>query len=77
MNRPRRLRTELVQSPLETYLREINETALLTADQEKSLARQIASRSQAPTMACDQPVSSCADASGTQDASRPAMKSVC
>jgi RNA polymerase primary sigma factor len=42
MNRPRRLRTELVQSPLETYLREINETALLTADQEKSLARQIA-----------------------------------
>jgi RNA polymerase primary sigma factor len=41
MNRPRRLRTELVQSPLETYLREINETALLTADQEKSLARQI------------------------------------
>src|SRR6187397_1929934 len=42
MNRPRRLRSELVQSPLETYLREINETALLTADQEKSLARQIA-----------------------------------
>jgi RNA polymerase primary sigma factor len=42
MNRPRRLRAELVQSPLETYLREINETALLTADQEKSLARQIA-----------------------------------
>jgi RNA polymerase primary sigma factor len=42
MNRPRRLRTELVQSPLETYLREINETALLTADEEKSLARKIA-----------------------------------
>jgi len=42
MNRPRRLRSELVQSPLETYLREINETALLTADQEKALARQIA-----------------------------------
>jgi RNA polymerase primary sigma factor len=41
MNRPRRLRSELVQSPLETYLREINETALLTADQEKSLAREI------------------------------------
>jgi RNA polymerase primary sigma factor len=41
MNRPRRLRTELVQSPLETYLREINETALLTADEEKSLARKI------------------------------------
>jgi RNA polymerase primary sigma factor len=42
MNRPRRLRSELVQSPLETYLREINETALLTADEEKSLARKIA-----------------------------------
>src|SRR5919197_2800112 len=42
MNRPRRLRTELVQSPLETYLREINETALLTADEEKSMARKIA-----------------------------------
>jgi RNA polymerase primary sigma factor len=42
MNRPRRLRTDLVQSPLETYLREINETALLTADEEKSLARRIA-----------------------------------
>lgn len=41
MNRPRRLRSELVQSPLETYLREINETALLTADQEKDLARKI------------------------------------
>src|SRR5476651_1302507 len=42
MTRPRRLRNELVQSPLETYLREINETALLTADEEKSLARLIA-----------------------------------
>jgi len=31
-----------LQSPLETYLREINETALLTADEEKQLARQIA-----------------------------------
>jgi RNA polymerase primary sigma factor len=42
MNRPpRRLRTELVQSPLETYLREINETSLLTADEEKTLARRI------------------------------------
>ena len=42
MNRPpRRLRTDLVQSPLETYLREINETALLTADEEKTLARRI------------------------------------
>lgn len=30
------------QSPLETYLREINETALLTADDEKMLARRIA-----------------------------------
>jgi RNA polymerase primary sigma factor len=31
----------VVQSPLETYLREINETALLTADEEKFLARAI------------------------------------
>ncbi|MEZ6064381.1 MAG: RNA polymerase sigma factor RpoD/SigA [Planctomycetaceae bacterium] len=31
-----------VQSPLETYLREINETALLTAEDEKNLARRIA-----------------------------------
>jgi RNA polymerase primary sigma factor len=31
-----------VQTPLETYLREINETALLTADDEKDLARRIA-----------------------------------
>src|SRR5476651_1078478 len=41
MTRPRRLRNELVQSPLETYLREINETALLTADGEKELANRI------------------------------------
>ena len=31
MTRPRRLRTESVQSPLETYLREINETPLTPA----------------------------------------------
>ncbi|MFC1757284.1 RNA polymerase sigma factor RpoD/SigA [Planctomycetota bacterium] len=31
-----------VQTPLETYLREINETALLTAQEEKELAGQIA-----------------------------------
>jgi RNA polymerase primary sigma factor len=42
MTRPRRLRNDLVQSPLETYLREINETALLTADEEKELAYKIA-----------------------------------
>ena len=41
MSRLQRSRPELVQSPLETYLREINETSLLTADQEKSLARLI------------------------------------
>jgi len=41
MARPRRPRTESVQSPLETYLREINETALLNADQEKQLAYRI------------------------------------
>src|SRR2546428_9947785 len=39
--RSRRLRSESVQSPLETYPREINETALLTADQEKQLAYRI------------------------------------
>ena len=41
MTRPRRLRSESVQSPLETYLREINETPLLTADEEKELAYRI------------------------------------
>jgi RNA polymerase primary sigma factor len=41
MTRLRRYRPDVVQSPLETYLREINETALLTADQEKELARKI------------------------------------
>jgi RNA polymerase primary sigma factor len=41
MSRLRRYRPDVVQSPLETYLREINETALLTADQEKDLARRI------------------------------------
>src|SRR5712692_225473 len=41
MTRPRRLRSDAVQSPLETYLREINETPLLTADQEKELALRI------------------------------------
>ena len=34
--------TSNLQTPLETYLREINETALLTADEEKELARAIA-----------------------------------
>ncbi len=37
-----RTRGSGLQSPLETYLREINETALLTADEEKQLARNIA-----------------------------------
>jgi RNA polymerase primary sigma factor len=41
MSRLRRYRSDAVQSPLETYLREINETALLTADQEKELAYRI------------------------------------
>ena len=35
MARIRRHRRDTVQSPLETYLREINEMALLTADEEK------------------------------------------
>ena len=38
MARIRRHRRDTVQSPLETYLREINEMALLTADEEKELA---------------------------------------
>src|SRR3954471_21030891 len=41
MTRPRRLRNDSVQSPLETYLREINETALLNAEEEKVLALRI------------------------------------
>src|SRR5271167_3830345 len=41
MTRPRRQRGPSVQSPLETYLREINETSLLNADEEKELARRI------------------------------------
>src|SRR5438309_11854190 len=42
MARIRRHRRDAVQSPLETYLREINEMALLTADEEKMLAHRIA-----------------------------------
>ncbi len=41
MTRARRLSTDAVQSPLETYLREINETPLLSADEEKQLAYRI------------------------------------
>jgi RNA polymerase primary sigma factor len=41
MTRARRQRSEVVQSPLETYLREINETPLLTASEEKELAYRI------------------------------------
>src|ERR1700726_4609231 len=41
MTRPRRIRSEPVQSPLESYLSEINETPLLSADEEKILARRI------------------------------------
>src|ERR1700726_5032861 len=41
MTRPRRIRSDAVQSPLETYLREINETPLLNADEEKILAYRI------------------------------------
>src|SRR5947209_12524119 len=41
MTRSRGLRSDSVQSPLETYLREINSTALLSADEEKMLAYRI------------------------------------
>ncbi|ADV63645.1 RNA polymerase, sigma 38 subunit, RpoS [Isosphaera pallida ATCC 43644] len=42
MARIRRHRRDTVQSPLETYLREINEMALLSAEEEKELAARIA-----------------------------------
>jgi RNA polymerase primary sigma factor len=42
MTRLRRARSDSVQSPLETYLREINETPLLNAQDEKQLAYRIA-----------------------------------
>jgi len=38
----RRKPSSAVQAPLETYLREINDTSLLTADDEKRLAYAIA-----------------------------------
>ena len=38
---PKNRTSSAVQTPLETYLREINETALLSADEEKDLARRI------------------------------------
>ncbi len=41
MTRPRRTRSESVQSPLETYLREINETPLLSAAEEKEVALRV------------------------------------
>ncbi len=41
MTRPRRQHGPSVQSPLETYLREINETPLLSAAEEKVLANRI------------------------------------
>ncbi|MEW4569167.1 RNA polymerase sigma factor RpoD/SigA [Tautonia sp. JC769] len=41
MARIRRHRRDVVQSPLETYLREINEVRLLSAEEEKELAHRI------------------------------------
>ncbi|MCI0455594.1 MAG: RNA polymerase sigma factor RpoD/SigA [Gemmataceae bacterium] len=41
MTGKKRPRGQSVQSPLETYLREINETSLLNAEEERELARQI------------------------------------
>jgi len=42
LKKARKKKGSNLQSPLETYLREINETNLLTADEEKELARAIA-----------------------------------
>lgn len=42
MSKSRRRQSGSVQSPLETYLREINETALLSAEDEQQLAQAIA-----------------------------------
>src|SRR5262245_35530192 len=42
MTRPRRPRSEGVQSTLDTYFTEIDQTPLLTAEQEKQLAYRIA-----------------------------------
>ena len=42
MTRIRRIRTDGVQSPLETYLREINTVPLLSSREERELAYQIA-----------------------------------
>ncbi|MCS6850056.1 MAG: RNA polymerase sigma factor RpoD/SigA [Gemmataceae bacterium] len=53
MTRARRLRSDSVQSPLETYLRDINETPLLSAEEEKELAYRI---SQGDVAARDQMV---------------------
>ena len=39
---PPRHRPDVVQSPTETYFSEIGEIGLLTADEEKELARRIA-----------------------------------
>ena len=47
MARIRRHRRDTVQSPLETYLREINEVPLLKAEEEKSLATLIANGTKA------------------------------
>jgi len=41
MNKTRRRQIAVVQSPLETYLREINETSLLSADDEHKLAEAV------------------------------------
>ena len=57
MARIRRHRRDTVQSPLETYLREINEMALLTADEEKMLARRIADGDDRPATGWSAPTS--------------------
>ncbi len=53
MTRPRRMKEDVVKTPLESYLHEINETPLLNAEEEKALARRI---SQGDTEARDQMV---------------------
>ncbi len=68
----RRTSSSAVQSPLETYLREINETALLTANEEKELSYRIADGDKSP-----RPDGPGQPAAGGQHRPRPTPAKVC